>query len=219
MPIGIEIIGLLAAGTFAASLGIASRLCGPKLDTTSNPKRSKAPALRVAVAQERAKAKRRVIPEKIALCVVEYLRAEWLNEYPIIPEDLDDVINRWCDDAGVERVSTQRVRELIALLPGVTRTRFRMATNHPANRYVRNRMIARGHPVGEKATAYVISDGPRVTPCVTPENAGSPLVPHPTSGRPVTHVRPTRGRSRKTSDRTHVSSDDQSWSDVRREAA
>ncbi len=219
MPTGIEIIALIAAGTFAASVGVASRLYAHNTATLANHKPSKKTALHVAVARERAVAKRRMVPEKIALCVVEYLRAEGLNAYPIIPEDLDDTINLWCDDAGVARVSTQRVRELIALLPGVDRPRIRLATNHPANRYVRNRMIARGHPVGEKATAYVISDAPQVTPCATPENLGSHPGSHPTSVQPLTHVRPTRGRPRKTPDRTYVSSDDQGWSDGRREAA
>lgn len=222
--IGLGAISLYALGAVATSYGLGAALMGKLHPEAPKEQATKKASVRLAVAAQKDAPKRIMVPEKIAFCVVEYLRDEGLNAYPLIPEDLDETINLWCDDVGVERISTQRVRELIALLPGVSRTRFRLATNHPINRYVRNRMIARKHAIGEKATAYVIADRPWVTPYDTPENAGSHLGSDPTdvghtctSGTPPTHLRQTRGRTHKTSDRTYVS--DVGNSDIRMEAA
>jgi len=160
VPFGLEIIGLVAAGTFAATLGMGARLYGRLQPVSPSPKKSAKTALHVAVAAERARAKRHMAPEKIALQVVEYLRAEGLHAYPLIPEDLDDAINLWCDDAGIERGSTQTIRELIALLPGVKRDRARLNPTNPKHRSVQNRLIAHKRAVKDKATFYVISDPP-----------------------------------------------------------
>mgnify|MGYP007011831532 CR=1 FL=1 len=220
MGFGLEIIGLAAAGTFAVSLGIAARLCGrfnPK--PVASPNLAKT-ALHAAVARERAATKRNVIPEKIALMVVEYLRNEGLNAYPLIPEDLDDEINRWCDVSGVERPSTQHVRELIAMLPGVSRDRIRPNTNHPKNRSVRNRMIARGRTIGEKATVYTISDGPVVRPDIAPDTPPDMPMARPNPVRTVSNSGRTDGRSGRTREPKVRPDIHQDWSDIqRREAA
>ncbi len=235
MGFGLEIIGLAAAGTFAVSLGIAARLCGRSAVSASNATPNKKTALHVAVARERARAKRCMVPEKIALQVVEYLRAEGLNAYPLIPEDLDEAINLWCDDAGVERVSTQTVKELIALLPGVSRPRPRLNMTKPEHRYVRRRQIVRiqnsDHPndrPNDRPVIYVISD---VRQTIRPDKAVRPVATDGEgnkSGRTVTSQRPSSVRTVRTSDRTHDQDDHQAWpsddqpgwSDVqRREAA
>lgn len=219
MVTGLEIVGgmlLLSGASMAAGAAVMARI----FPSSPKPGKSKKAAMPVAVARERARAKRCMIPEKIALMVVEYLRNEGLNAYPLIPDDLDDEINRWCDAAGVERASTQHIRELIALLPGVARERIRPNTNHPKNRYVRNRLIARGRTIGEKATVYAISDGPIVrpdmladTPCATP-------AARPKPGRTLSNPGPTHVRSGRTRDPKVRPDDHQVWpSDVPRRAA
>lgn len=209
--IGLEALALYGIGAMAASYGLGAALFGPRVPEPAPVKKT---PLRVAVARERAVAKRRMVPEKVALCVVEYLRSEGLNAYPLIPDDLDDEINHWCDAAGVERVSTQHVRELIALLPGVSRDRIRPHTGAPKNRAVRARMAARGRKIGEKVTVYTIAD----TPWVAPEGLTQVC---PVTVQPVSNVRPTRGRSVRTADRKCVRKHDptESWADIAREAA
>lgn len=209
--IGLEALGLYAIGAVAASYGLGVAMFGAKVPAV--PATKKTP-LRVAVARERAIAKRIVVPEKVALCVVEYLRSEGLHAYPLIPEDLDDEINHWCDTAGVERVSTQHVRELIALLPGVSRDRIRPHTSSPKNRAVRARMVARGRKIGEKVTVYTIADTPWVAPEGLTQVCPVTVQPAPTRG-------PTRARPVRTSDQKRARKHDpkETWADIVREAA
>lgn len=201
MAYGLEIIGLVAAGTFAATLGIAARLGGRSPVPAPVAATATKPAPRLAVAQERAAPKRIVVPEKIAILVVEYLRAEGHNEYPFIVEDLDLEIMHVCDAFGIERVSAQRVRELIALLPGVYRPRPRLNMHDPKHRYVRNRMIAHGRAVGEKVTYYEILDTPAECPA-TPLGTPQTEVATPTVRPDTPIVRPTSGRPRGRTVRT-----------------
>lgn len=220
MATGLEIIAIATGSLFAASVGIAAHLYGRTYATHPPHNPTNKTALHAAVSRERAATKRNVIPEKIALMVVEYLRNEGLNAYPLIPEDLDDEINHWCDMSGVERPSTQHVRELIAMLPGVSRDRIRPNTNHPKNRSVRNRMIARGRKIGEKATVYTISDGPVVRPDIAPDIPPDMPMARPNPVRTVSNSGRTDGRSGRTREPKVRPDIHQDWSDIqRREAA
>lgn len=213
--IGLGAISLYALGAVATSYGLGAALMGKLLPEAPKVQAKKKASVRIAVAARTAAQKRTVIPEKIALLVVEYLRDEGHNEYPFIPEDLDAEIIHFCDASGIERVSTQRVRELIALLPGVYRPRPRLSMSDPKHRYVRARMLHYGRKVGEKATYYEILD----TPCEEPATPVATPLSIATSGQPDQHLCPSPVRTVRTRDRKSGQNRTNVRPDIRMEAA
>lgn len=96
-------------------------------------------------------------PSEIAVRVVEDLRLEGMTDYPFIPADLDAEIDRWCRTNNVEPASGNLVREAIASLPDVTRTRIWLNAYDPAHRYIRRRQRAHGEE-SDRPTIYLLVD-------------------------------------------------------------
>lgn len=101
---------------------------------------------------------RRVLlgPRRIAELVVAHLRDEGFVNYPFTPSDLDAEIDRWCEKARVKLGSLQRIRETVAALPGVKRTRLRLNSFDPRHQYIRRRLRASGQD-GDYPTVYFIT--------------------------------------------------------------
>lgn len=101
-------------------------------------------------------AKRRLLTAaEIAAGVVADLREEGWTDIPFIPADLDDEIRCWCELQGVEPIATMLVREEIATLPGVRRTRPWLNAYDPNHRYLRRRQRARGEE-NDRPTVYLL---------------------------------------------------------------
>lgn len=228
MGFGLEIIGLAAAGAFTASVGIGAVLYGRFSPAPPSPAPTKKPSLREAVAPQPEFRARVLRPEVIARHVVEELRFDDEPGYPILKDDLDDMIRTWCAENEVALVPINVVRNLVAQQPGVKSKRKRLIEDTDENRYIRKRMEIRGL-IQERPTVYVVSgrqssgsDGVQdVSGNVRTSDTTLPPSGHGvrTDGGSRPGPRPAAS-GRRTSDRTYVSPDDQRWLDVqRREAA
>ncbi|MFA5901730.1 MAG: hypothetical protein WC829_21745 [Hyphomicrobium sp.] len=94
-------------------------------------------------------------PQQIAERLIAELRADGLTDYPFIPADLDKEIERWCEANEVEPVSGILVREVMATLPGVDRTRPWLNQRTAEHRYIRRRQRAHGEE-SDRPTIYRI---------------------------------------------------------------
>ena len=95
-------------------------------------------------------------PDAIAERVISHLREEGFIDYPFTRADLDSEIERWCEKARVKLGSLQRIRETVAALPGVKRTRLRLNSFDPRHQYIRRRLRASGQD-GDYPTVYFIT--------------------------------------------------------------
>lgn len=221
---GAEIIVLAAAGTFAASLGIAARLCGRSDVSVSNPKPVKKTSLRAAVAPQPEFRARVLRPEVIARHVVEELRFDGESGYPILKDDLDDMIRTWCAENEVALVPINVVRNLIAQQPGVKSKRKRLLEDSAENRFIRKRMEIRGL-IQERPTVYVVSGRSSSSSDGVQDVAANVRTPDTTLPSSDQCVRTDAGsrpgpRPAASGRCPPTSSDDQNWSDVpRRKAA
>jgi hypothetical protein len=177
---------LIAAGTVAALVLTASLLVMVAIRKRSSAEPTA--ILRQAVADAgRARKMRKVDPALIAQRVVAEIRSTSVNEFPILPQDLDDIIERWCRRHEVEMPCVGVVREIVATLPGVKRNRPWLNLRKQTHQYVRQRQLV--HKVeNDRPTLYWIDDLPDISPAVRTE----------------ANDRPTRGRTDRPSDRTRV---------------
>lgn len=149
------------------------------------------PSLPAAVARQQAMPKkRRVAPYAVAHYVLDNLRFDDSEDHPVLPGDLDDFIDRWCDENEVERVPKSTVREIIALAPEVTKIRVRLNMDNPAHRWVRERQKIRGEPLNDRPVVYIMANQTATEPAC------------PASDRPVANPCPTPDRSDRTRVRT-----------------
>lgn len=188
MLFGVMIAQMMPFGRVAASGG---RLSGAPVKTS----------LRSDIARRKALPKKRVMaPVFVAHYVLDSLRYDDSENYPVLPGDLDDFIDAWCDENDVERVPKATVREIIALAPEVTKIRTRLNLNNPAHRFVRDRQKVRqdkrGEPLNDRPIIYIMANVPATEPaCPTPDRTKDNARPTP--------ARPDRSRAR-TAD-VHVS--------------
>lgn len=140
-----------------------------------------------SVAEARGKRKRKMLPAQIAERVVASIRAASLNAMPMIPYDLDQSIERWCEQHKIELVPIGLVREEIALIPGVRRTRPWLNSNDPIHAYIRERQRFSGKEI-DRPTIYWIDDLPE----------------HRTTDRTGSNLRPTSVRTDRPSDQPKV---------------
>lgn len=198
MTLEMQIICALAAGMAGSLLWAISASYGARRARASHsqqPSTKTAPIVPAAqhIAQARASRKRVLRVEQVAELVARAHQFEDSEYQPILPGDLDDFIDAWCDENEVERVSTPIVRELIGVLAFVKRTRVRLNMRNPAHRYVRARQIARGE-VNDRPTVYIVANAP-AEEVDSPVNVRSEANVRPTPGRVVrSSVRPKDGQ-------------------------
>lgn len=175
----------------AAGMLVCARLAFARGNLPAPSKTS----IRAAVVQQKARPKKRVMaPAFVAHYVLDNLRYDDSEDHPLLPGDLDDFIDQWCDDNGVERVAKATVREIIAQKTSmVTKVRTRLNMDNPAHRWVRQRQIARGEPLNDRPTIYIMANTPATEEaCPAPVRAEANACPSPArAGR--TRVRTADG--------------------------
>jgi hypothetical protein len=195
----LNMIVLLSSAMLA---GAALRGFGSRMSMAwGNSRQPEKPSLRTSMAHHKARPKKRVMPPAfVAHYVLDSLRYDDSENYPVLPGDLDDFIDAWCDENEVERVPKSTVREIIALSPEVTKIRTRLNLNNPAHRFVRDRQKVRqdkrGEPLNDRPIIYIMANVPATEPAC------------PASDRTKDNSRPTPARPDRTRARTadvHVS--------------
>ena len=117
----------------------------------------------VAAAVEAAKGRRRrrASPGEVAEGVARVLVDDGLAGYPLIADDIDEAATAWCEAHNLTPAPASMVREALAALPSVSRSRTRLRSDDAAHVAIARRLRRLGRH-DRRATLFSVSSGPRL---------------------------------------------------------
>jgi hypothetical protein len=112
-----------------------------------------------AVAPARGRRRRRASAGEVAQGIARQLADDGLAGYPLLPDDVDAAGAAWCAGQDLEPAPPSLVREALAALPGVVRTRTRLRADDASHVALARRLRRLGRP-DDRATLFTVAAVP-----------------------------------------------------------